>query len=420
MSRGIACTDVRIKFCAGALALLIALITCGSIAGTARADVYDPADWAPSIWSDKADYGPGELVTLTGAQWAPGERVTVVINDDHGSTWRREVDVTADESGGIEDRFNLPEWFVAEYSVRATGASGATATTSFTDANTLYSTSRVPASDRIPVTAGSSTTFVVGAQKQGGGPVDVTGLATLADTSDCGSGGSILPAAWLTIDQPVPITLGGSDTNVRFRVSAPTGATGTYKALVKFAVNGNAQNPAQAGNGFALCVRVEAPAAQDQTVSFAAPSGVTYGDTDVDLAATATSGLPVSYSSSTESVCTIAGGTAHVVAAGTCTVTASQGGNAGWNAATPVTRSFTIAKAPLSATADDQSKVYGDDNPAAGRASCPASRTATRSARATRRRRRPRAGSARTRSCPRSLRLRVCSTTTRSSWWTGR
>ena len=34
----------------------------------------------------------------------------------------------------ISDSFNLPDWFVATYSVKATGASGAVATTSFTDA----------------------------------------------------------------------------------------------------------------------------------------------------------------------------------------------------------------------------------------------------------------------------------------------
>ena len=365
MSTGIAHTDVRMRLWAGAFALLLVLIAFAGSAGTARADVYDPSDWAPSIWSDKDDYGPGELVTLTGAQWVPGESVNIVVNDDAGNTWRRDVDVTADELGRIEDRFNLPDWFVAEYSVRATGATGVVATTSFTDANTVYSTSRVPAgSGALPVTAGSSATFVVGAHKEGPGPLDVTGIAALGDTSSCGAA-TMLPAAWLTIDQPVPVTLGGgADINIRFRISAPTGVTGTYKALVKFAVNGSAQNPAQAGTGFALCVRVEAPPTQPQTIDFAAPSGVTYGDADVDLAATATSGLPVGYSSSTESVCAIAGGKAHVVAAGTCTITASQGGSSSWDAATPVTRSFTIARAPLAARADDQSKVYGDENPA--------------------------------------------------------
>jgi hypothetical protein len=89
----------------------------------------------PTMQSDKADYAPGELVTLTGSGWQPGESVNIVVNDDEGQTWNRNVNVIADASGNISDSFNLPDWFVAAYSVKATGASGAVATTSFTDGN---------------------------------------------------------------------------------------------------------------------------------------------------------------------------------------------------------------------------------------------------------------------------------------------
>src|SRR5215213_3614847 len=89
---------------------------------------------APTIQSDKADYAPGELVTLTGSGWVPGESVNIVVNDDVGQTWSRNVNVIADPSGNISDSFNLPDWFVATYAVTATGSSG-TAQTTFTDAN---------------------------------------------------------------------------------------------------------------------------------------------------------------------------------------------------------------------------------------------------------------------------------------------
>ena len=89
----------------------------------------------PTIQSDKGDYAPGELVTLTGDGWLPGEDVQVVVNDDLGTTWRREVIVVADVAGHIVDVFNLPTHFVATYSVRATGqSSGLVAQTTFTDA----------------------------------------------------------------------------------------------------------------------------------------------------------------------------------------------------------------------------------------------------------------------------------------------
>ena len=87
----------------------------------------------PTIQSDKDDYPPGGRVTLTGANWQPGEVVHIYVNDDHGSSWSRNVDVIADETGQITDAFNLPDWFVAEYSVVATGSESGTSRTTFTD-----------------------------------------------------------------------------------------------------------------------------------------------------------------------------------------------------------------------------------------------------------------------------------------------
>lgn len=89
---------------------------------------------SPTIQSDKPDYAPGETVVLTGQSWQPGESVNIRVNDDEGQTWNRNVDVTADSSGAIRDEFQLPNSFVATYSVTATGPSG-TATTTFTDGN---------------------------------------------------------------------------------------------------------------------------------------------------------------------------------------------------------------------------------------------------------------------------------------------
>jgi hypothetical protein len=119
----------------GAVVTLLALLVAAGLAGTARADIPTSGDFAPSVWSDKADYSPGETVSLSGANWQPGESVHLRVNDDAGSTWSRDVDITADDAGAIADSFALPDWFVAKYSVTATGASGSKATASFTDAN---------------------------------------------------------------------------------------------------------------------------------------------------------------------------------------------------------------------------------------------------------------------------------------------
>jgi hypothetical protein len=82
-----------------------------------------------------------------------------------------------------------------------------------------------------------------------------------------------------------------------------------------------------------------------QTISFAAIPAQSSGST-LTLTATASSGLPVSYTSSTTSVCTVSGNTASLLTAGTCTLVASQAGNASYPAAASVTQSFTVTAAP--------------------------------------------------------------------------
>jgi len=89
-----------------------------------------------TIASDQPDYGPGATVTLTGSGWQAGESVRIVVNDDglQDQVWQRDVTVTADAEGTIGDVFELPAWFVANYTVTATGESSGVATTTFTDA----------------------------------------------------------------------------------------------------------------------------------------------------------------------------------------------------------------------------------------------------------------------------------------------
>lgn len=100
-----------------------------------------------------------------------------------------------------------------------------------------------------------------------------------------------------------------------------------------------------------------------QSISFTAPSGVHYGDPDVALGATATSGAAVSYVSSTPSVCTIAAASVHVMAAGNCSITAQQPGTTNYSAATDVTQGFAIAQRSIGVTANALGKTYGATDP---------------------------------------------------------
>src|SRR5215218_3567095 len=112
---------------------LSALVVAGSAFASA-AEGTSTTSAAPTVSSDKADYAPGELVTLHGSNWTAGESVHINVNDTLGQTWVRNVDVTADSNGEITDSFNLPNYFISDYDVTATGISG-TVRTTFTDGN---------------------------------------------------------------------------------------------------------------------------------------------------------------------------------------------------------------------------------------------------------------------------------------------
>jgi hypothetical protein len=98
-------------------------------------------------------------------------------------------------------------------------------------------------------------------------------------------------------------------------------------------------------NPAAPVTRTFTVAKASQTINFAAPANKTYGDAPFAIHPTATSGLPVSVASNTPAVCTIAANTVSIVAAGACTLVASQGGNSNYLAAANVSRTFTAAKA---------------------------------------------------------------------------
>jgi hypothetical protein len=86
-----------------------------------------------------------------------------------------------------------------------------------------------------------------------------------------------------------------------------------------------------------------------QTITFGPLGGVTLGIAPFPIIATASSGLPVTFASTTPAVCTVSASTITILAAGTCSITASQPGSANYAAATPVTQNFTVtvSKGPL-------------------------------------------------------------------------
>jgi len=85
-----------------------------------------------------------------------------------------------------------------------------------------------------------------------------------------------------------------------------------------------------------------------QTISFGPLSNVVLGAVaPFAVNATASSGLAVTFTSTTSSVCTVTGGTVALVGLGTCGIQAAQAGNANYKAATPVVQLFTVSPGVL-------------------------------------------------------------------------
>ena len=121
-----------------------------------------------------------------------------------------------------------------------------------------------------------------------------------------------------------------------------------------------------------------------QTITFAQPSDDELTSSVVILSASASSGLPVSYSSNTPDICSVAGAQVSYIAIGACTVTASQPGDNTYAAANNVTRSFNITDAdsdedgigdseddfPLADTEETSGEVTLQTTPSAANSSC--------------------------------------------------
>jgi Concanavalin A-like lectin/glucanases superfamily/Sulfatase-modifying factor enzyme 1/BspA type Leucine rich repeat region (6 copies) len=87
-----------------------------------------------------------------------------------------------------------------------------------------------------------------------------------------------------------------------------------------------------------------------QKITFPTIASHTYGDAPFTLSATSTSRLPITYTSLTPSVVTVSGNVVTIVGVGTAKITASQGGNALYTAATAVSQSFKVIKANQTVT----------------------------------------------------------------------
>jgi hypothetical protein len=79
-----------------------------------------------------------------------------------------------------------------------------------------------------------------------------------------------------------------------------------------------------------------------QVITFAPISRQSHTSGVVVLTATASSGLTITFTTSTPAVCTVSDATVTLLAPGRCRVVAGQLGDAVWAAASPVARTFRV------------------------------------------------------------------------------
>jgi hypothetical protein len=121
-------------------------------------------------------------------------------------------------------------------------------------------------------------------------------------------------------------------------------------------ISGNALTPVAVGNctyvasqaGDSTYLAVDASksfvvSGYPQSIAFDSPTSQTLSSLPLSVSATASSGLAVTYSSLSPTVCTVLDVNVTLVAVGTCLLQATQPGDSNYSAASPVVRSFGIS-----------------------------------------------------------------------------
>ncbi|MEM9607118.1 MAG: DUF6777 domain-containing protein [Actinomycetota bacterium] len=205
---------------------------------------------------------------------------------------------------------------------------------------------RAVVSDRITVTAQTQTVDLSGLPSS----IDIAGSVPLPATSSAG--------VTIVYSTSGPCSVAGNQLTVSG--SGTCTLTGTAPAT---------GNTASATSTRSIEIVEIVVDKQDQTITFPAPSGLTFGGPAVTMVATASSGLPPTYTV-TAGPCTNDGASLAATGAGTCTVVASQPGDAEYNAAPSVSRTVDVARATPSVSVDaPDSLLVGETGTATGTSS---------------------------------------------------
>lgn len=275
--------------------------------------------------------GTGKVSTLTGVRYAGG-----------GGGRNSTVYGTADTNSGYSGRCDAPANFGgggADCNAQGSGRGG-NGGSGYVYLRYLPGPTATVANQTI--SQGTAATFTAT-------PTKASNLTTASfayqwqSSSDSGTTWSNISGA-TAASYTTPTQNSTATSSVRYRAKVTqTGTTGSVA-------------PTSFNYSSAATLTVTATA---QSITFAALGGKTYGDATFSVAATASSGLAVAFSSATTGVCSVTGSTVAILTAGTCTINADQAGDASFAAAPQVAQSFTVTPKALTITATNDTKVYG-------------------------------------------------------------
>jgi len=332
--------------------LLSVVVPVGMVLASTVPAMAEPT--GPSVSTDKLDYAPEETVVVSGSGFDVNSDLLVKVIRPDGSVVKGDGSftpgsdtVTADSTGSFTYQYIL-DGVEGTYTVEVLAGDTVLATTTFTDSSQLVSVSVGSQTGTLTSGTAGSATYTVTVTRTGSGLLEVI-LSN--STLPAGASATFTPNSFrFTGNTPTSNT---STLTITTSTTTPAGTTTFTVTAVgdttKTATGTLTINPAPAGKS-------------DQTIAFGPLVDKTYGDADFGVSATATSGLPVSFTASGN--CSITGSTVHITGAGSCTITANQSGNASYNAAPDVSQSFTVGKATASVTPIANGKIYGAGDPA--------------------------------------------------------
>ncbi len=166
----------------------------------------------------------------------------------------------------------------------------------------------------------------------------ITGFTATPSSGEV-DGNSVLSA---TASSALAVTFGSSTS----AVCIVADSTVTYLTAGTCTVTADQAGDANYNAAPQISLNITVARADQTIIGLVANPATGVADGTSALSATASSGLAVTFGSSTSAVCIVAGSTVTYLTAGTCTVTADQAGDANYNPAPQVALDINVTEAP--------------------------------------------------------------------------